>query len=265
MALCSTGTLMGPTELDFSGPGNAETAAIRNRLAVLRAEQAALQARLAELEPDRANVRSSQSSPLDEAPVTASSSPAEKIALFRSLFRGREDVYPKRWSNPRSGRSGYAPACANEWAPRICDKPRIKCRECPNQAFIPVTAEVFARHLQGRGADGRDFTIGVYPMLADETCWFLAIDFDKQTWHRDVAVFLATCRALGVAAALERSRSATAATCGSSSLIRSRRRRLGVLEHGCLPSRWTLRQKKTLPSALLRLYKDVPMGPTWLR
>ena len=204
MALCSIGTLMGPTELDFSGPGNDEAAAIRNRLAALRAEQAALQARLAELDPDRANI---QSSPLDAAPVTASSSPAEKIALFRSLFRGREDVYPKRWSNPRSGRSGYAPACANEWAPRICDKPRIKCRECPNQAFIPVTPEVIARHLRGRGTDGRDFTIGVYPMLADETCWFLAIDFDKQTWDRDVAVFLATCRALGVAAALERSRS----------------------------------------------------------
>ena len=139
--------------------------------------------------------------------MTNSSSPAEKVALFRSLFRGREDVFPKRWSNARSGRSGYAPACANEWTPRICDKPRIKCRECPNQAFIPVTAEVIARHLRGRGADGRDFTIGVYPMLADETCRFLAIDFDKKTWHRDAAVFLETCRALGVAAVLERSRS----------------------------------------------------------
>ena len=116
-------------------------------------------------------------------------------------------MFPKRWSNARSGRSGYAPACANEWAPRICDKPRIKCRECPNQAFIPVTAEVIGRHLRGRGADGRDFTIGVYPMLADETCWFLAIDFDKKTWHRDAAVFLETCRALGVASVLERSRS----------------------------------------------------------
>ena len=191
MALCSTGTLMGPTELDFSGPGNDEAAAIRNRLAALRAEQAALQARLAELDTDRANV---QSSPLDAAPVTASSSPAEKIALFGSLFRGREDVFPKRWSNARSGRSGYVPACANEWAPRICDKPRIKCRECPNQAFIPVTAEVIARHLRGRGVDGRDFTIGVYPMLADETCWFLAIDFDKKTWHRDVAVIIQSAR-----------------------------------------------------------------------
>ena len=193
-----------PTELAVSVPGDDEAAAIRNRLAALRAEQTALEARLAELDTDRSDRRSP---PPDAAPVTASSSPAEKIALFRSLFRGREDVFPKRWSNARSGRSGYAPACANEWAPRICDKPRIKCRECPNQAFIPVTAEVIARHLRGRGADGRDFTIGVYPMLPDETCWFLAIDFDKKTWRGDVAVFLATCRALGVAAVLERSRS----------------------------------------------------------
>ena len=173
-------------------------------MAALRAERLELEARLAELDTDGPN---GQSTPLDAAPVTASSPPAEKIALFRSLFRGREDVFPKRWNNARSGRSGYAPACANEWAPRICDKPRIKCRECPNQAFIPVTADVIARHLRGRGADGGDFTVGVYPMLADETCWFLAIDFDKKTWHRDVAVFLATCQALGVPAALERSRS----------------------------------------------------------
>ena len=195
---------MSPTDLAFSVPGDDEAAAIRNRLGALRAEQAALQARLAELDADGS---SADGRSLDAASVTNSSSPAEKVALFRSLFRGREDVFPKRWSNARSGRSGYAPACANEWAPRICDKPRIKCRECPNQAFIPVTAEVIARHLRGRGADGRDFTIGVYPMLADETCRFLAIDFDKKTWHRDVAVFLETCHALGVAAVLERSRS----------------------------------------------------------
>ena len=195
---------MSPNELDFSVPDHDEVAAIRNRLAALRAEQAALEARLTELDTERSNGRSP---PADASPVTALSSPAEKVALFRSLFRGREDVFPKRWSNARSGRSGYAPACANEWVPRVCDKPRIKCRECPNQAFIPVTAEVIARHLQGRGPDGRDFTIGVYPMLADESCWFLAIDFDKKTWHRDVAMFLSTCRALRVPAALERSRS----------------------------------------------------------
>jgi len=63
------------------------------------------------------------------------------------------------------------------------------------------------QHLRGEGPDGRDFTIGVYPMLADETCWFLAVDFDKETWQRDVAAFLATCNSMSVPAVLERSRS----------------------------------------------------------
>ena len=103
-------------------------------MGALRAEQAALQARLAELD---AVGSSAERRSLDAESVTNSSSPAEKVALFRSLFRGREDVFPKRWSNARSGRSGYAPACANEWAPRICDKPRIKCRECGMYSACP--------------------------------------------------------------------------------------------------------------------------------
>ena len=185
-------------------PDSDEVAAIRDRLATLAAEQAALRERLAELGPDH---RSGHNPSFDAAPVTTSSSPAEKIVLFRSLFRGREDVFPRRWTNARSGRSGYAPACANESAPRICEKPRIKCRECPHRAFIPVTDKVIGRHLRGRDVDGKDFTMGVYPLLADETCRFLAIDFDKRTWHRDAAVFLATCRFRRVPAALERSRS----------------------------------------------------------
>jgi hypothetical protein len=44
-------------------------------------------------------------------------------------------------------------------------------------------------------------------MLADETCWFLAADFDKAAWRDDAAAFLAACEARGVPAALERSRS----------------------------------------------------------
>jgi hypothetical protein len=131
----------------------------------------------------------------------------DKIALFRSLFRGRDDVYPRRYENQRSGRVGYAPACGNEWVRGICEKPRIKCADCAHRAFLAVTEEVIRWHLSGKDNQGKDFTAGVYPMLADETCCFLAIDFDKETWREDVRAVMQTCRRLEIPAALERSRS----------------------------------------------------------
>jgi superfamily II DNA or RNA helicase/very-short-patch-repair endonuclease len=135
-------------------------------------------------------------------------SPAEvKIALFRSLFHGREDVYPRRFESRKTGRAGYAPVCSNEWVQGICEKPRIKCSECLHQRFLPVTDDVIRWHLQGHDDHSRDFVIGVYPMLLDETCFFLAADFDKTTWQEDVAAFLETCRQMNLPAALERSRS----------------------------------------------------------
>ena len=130
-----------------------------------------------------------------------------KIALFRSLFRGREDVYPRRFESRKTGKSGYAPACANEWVRGVCEKPRIKCAECPNRRFLPVTDDVIRWHLSGRDADGQPFVAGVYPLLLDETCFFLAVDFDKAGWQDDAAAFLETCRRLNLPAALERSRS----------------------------------------------------------
>jgi hypothetical protein len=75
---------------------------------------------------------------------------AEKIRLFRSLFRGRTDVFPKRWENAKQERSGYAPACANEWVRGVCEKPKVRCGECPNQAFIEVEDRVIADHLGGK-------------------------------------------------------------------------------------------------------------------
>lgn len=63
-----------------------------------------------------------------------------KLLLFERLFRGRPDVFPKRWENVAKGRSGWAPRCGNEWSPGVCEKPRVKCGECPNQAFV-VPAE----------------------------------------------------------------------------------------------------------------------------
>mgnify|MGYP001256688432 CR=1 FL=1 len=127
-------------------------------------------------------------------------SPEDKVALFRDLFRGREDVYPARWE-ARTGKSGYSPACANEWKRPLCAKPRIKCSDCDNRELISLTNDVIQHHLTGK------YTIGVYPLLPDETCWFLAVDFDKATWKEDARAFLKISEELGVPAALERSRS----------------------------------------------------------
>ena len=131
-----------------------------------------------------------------EPSVSSISSPrrTEKIALFRSLFRGREDVYPRRFESRKTGKSGYAPACANEWVRGICEKPRIKCAECPNRRFLPVTDEVIRWHLSGCDDAGQRFVAGVYPMLLDETCFFLAVDFDKGGWLEDSTAFIETCR-----------------------------------------------------------------------
>src|SRR5438093_4501463 len=133
------------------------------------------------------------------------SSSDEKIAFFRSLFRGRQDVYPRRFESRKTGKSGYAPACANEWVRGICEKPRIKCAECPNRRFLPVTDEAIRWHLSGRDDVGQPFVAGVYPMLFDETCFFLAVDFDKSGWLEDSSAFIETCRRMDLSAALERS------------------------------------------------------------
>jgi superfamily II DNA or RNA helicase len=167
------------------------------------------EARLVELEREAGQVRhrlsllreqkhSASSLPVVQAP---SMTPAEKVTLFRSLFRGRPDVFPKLWVNTKAAKKGYAPACANEWVRGVCEKPRVKCGECPNQAFIAVDDRVVADHLQGR------HVMGVYPMLEDETCWFLAADFDKGSWREDVTALVETARSLDLPIAIERSRS----------------------------------------------------------
>ena len=139
--------------------------------------------------------------------VTNHSSPASKIALFRQLFRGREDVYPRRFESWKSGKSGYAPACANEWVRGVCEKPRIKCTDCPHRRFFQVTDEVIGWHLSGMDDRGSPFVMGVYALLQDETCYFLAVDFDGDDWQRDAIEYLRTCRRLEIPVVLERSRS----------------------------------------------------------
>ncbi len=144
--------------------------------------------------------------------VTSAAPTAQKIALFRDLFRGREEVFPRRWENARSGQAGYSPVCRNEWVRGVCGKPEVKCGECPNQAFVPFGDDVLRSHLTGKSAGNSiDFTAGIYPMLPDETCWFLAADFDKKSWQQDVAAFRDTARAKGVPVAIERSRSGNGA------------------------------------------------------
>jgi len=141
-------------------------------------------------------------------PIVNQQSPAElKIRLFRSLFRGREDVYPRRFESRKTGKSGYAPACSNEWVRGICEKPRIKCADCQHRRFLAVTDDVIRWHLSGEDDQREPFVAGIYPLLLDESCFFLALDFDKANWQGDAAAFLEACQRLDLPAALERSRS----------------------------------------------------------
>jgi superfamily II DNA or RNA helicase len=128
-------------------------------------------------------------------------SPQEKVALYRRLFRGRDDVYPVRWESKTSGKSGYTPACANEWRPGVCEKPRVRCADCGNRKLIPLTDSVIYDHLAGR------HTVGFYPLLEDDTCLFLAVDFDDAEWRSDARAFIDSCEDLGIPSALEISRS----------------------------------------------------------
>ena len=177
------------------------------RLAEIEIERTRVARRIAELEARLASAHHEAGSarePVRKAALTNRPIPStskEKIALFLDLFRGRTDVYPKRWVNTKKGTKGYSPACADEWVRGVCEKPRVKCGECPNQAFVPVTEKTIHDHVRGR------HVIGVYPMLEDETCSFLAVDFDKGRWRDDVAAFTATCRSKKVSFAVERSRS----------------------------------------------------------
>ena len=159
----------------------------------------------------------------------------EKVALFRRLFRGRTDVYPVRWES-KAGKTGYSPACANEWRAGICEKPRIKCSDCGHRLLVPLANLTIYNHLAGR------HTIGVYPLLADDSCHFLAVDFDDADWRNDVQAFALSCRELGVPAALEVSRSGNGAHAWvffSSKVSARDARRLGtaLISHTCARTR----------------------------
>ena len=138
------------------------------------------------------------------------SSSQEKINLFRSLFRGREDVFARRWQSMTSGKSGYQPVCENEWKEGLCDKRKYKCANCPNRMLKPLTDEDIYKHLEGKDSLARD-VIGIYPMLQDETCHFLCADFDDEAFEKDISSFREICRDLDIPVCVERSRSGNGA------------------------------------------------------
>jgi len=154
-----------------------------------------------------------------------------KVDLFRNLFRGRADVYPIRWES-KAGKSGYAPACANEWRPGVCEKPRIKCGDCGNRQLLPLTDEVIFRHLAG------DVVVGIYPLLPDDSCYFLAVDFDEAEWRDDARAFVQSCHELNVPVALEISRSGNGAHAWiffdrNVSAFDARRLGASIISHAC--------------------------------
>lgn len=108
----------------------------------------------------------------------------EKVSVFRNLFKGREDVFARRWYSRTSGKSGYQPVCRNEWDRQLCDKKKYKCAECPNRLFKPLVYEDIYRHLEGKDPDGQD-VIGAYAILADNNCNFLCADFDDKSCEHD--------------------------------------------------------------------------------
>jgi hypothetical protein len=173
--------------------------------------------------------------PVTEPVAAVPLSTDEKVALFRRLFRGRTDVYPVRWES-KSGNSGYSPACANEWRAGACEKPRIKCAECGRRLLVPLTDQTIYDHLAGR------HTVGVYPLLADDSCHFLAVDFDDAEWSSDAQAFAQSSRELGVPVVLEISRSGNGAHAWvffSSNVAARDARRLGtaLISHTCARTR----------------------------
>jgi superfamily II DNA or RNA helicase len=181
---------------------------MERRLRDLDAERKALSDELEALRRDT-YTQQEETQPLNEdssiVAIAPQMSAEAKLALFRRLFRGRDDVYAYRYDNPRTHKSGYAVAYEGGWAASKLDK---KDRVC-----APLTDTVIRNHLRGIDPDrnGRDFVVGIYPLLIDETCSFLAADFDKATWQDDARAYMETCLTLGVCAAMERSRSGNGA------------------------------------------------------
>lgn len=142
--------------------------------------------------------------------VTMHSTSEEKIGLFRSLFKGRDDVFARRWQSGTTGKSGYQPVCGNEWTDGLCDKKKYKCAICPNRSLLPLTDRDIFNHLAGKDSNCRDVT-GIYPLLSDDTCCFLCADFDDEHYIDDITAFCSICAEYSIPVSIERSRSGNGA------------------------------------------------------
>lgn len=181
------------------------------------AERQRLLGRIKELEAENAELRKRLGedvvSAVQKTTAMQKLSLQEKVDLFHSLFKGREDVFARRWYSKVTGKSGYQPVCQNEWSP-LCDKRKNKCAECPNRLFSPLAYNDYYRHLEGKDADSRD-VIGLYVLCDDNTCNLLCTDFDDKNcehgYQEDVLAFVDVCKSWNVPYSVERSRSGNGA------------------------------------------------------
>ena len=181
-------------------------------------ERQRLLERIKELETENAELKKRLSEDVvpavHEPTAMQKLSAQEKVELFRSVFKGREEVFARRWYSKASGKGGYQPVCLNEWNRQLCDKRKFKCAECPNRLFAPLTDNEIYRHLEGKDVDGRD-VIGLYVLNEDNTCNLLCTDFDdkncKHGYQEDVVAFVDVCKSWGIPYSIERSRSGNGA------------------------------------------------------
>jgi len=133
----------------------------------------------------------------------------ERVALFRSLFRGREDVYANRWQG-KDGKGGYSPNCVNSGRPGYCNRKQYKCAVCPNRNFRPLGYNEICNHLLGKAENCID-VVGLYAIMTDNTCAFLCTDFDDKScthgYKDDVRAFVGVCKDWNIPYSIERSRS----------------------------------------------------------
>jgi len=166
-------------------PGELETLRADNMRLRRLLKLSEQQARAAD--PDQATLTGAT-----ESAVNMESTPEDKVRFYLDLFRCRSDVYALRWENRRDGRSGWMPAIRGYWR---------KGMNRADAAYLPLTPDVIDQHLRG------DVHIGLYPLGDDDTCWWVAVDFDKEAAMLDALAFLKAARAHRVPAALEVSQS----------------------------------------------------------